>query len=286
MSDANSYIPPKVWTWNKPNGGTFANINRPTAGATHEKVLPRGQHALQLYSMGTPNGQKVTYLLEELLAAGVTEADYDAWMIDINQGDQFGSGFVDLNPNSKIPALIDYSGEQPLKLFETGAILLHLAEKFGRFIPSDPVGRADCLSWLFWQVGSTPYLGGGLGHFYKYAPIKLEYAVDRYAMEVKRQFDVLNRRLADRTFLLDDTYSIADMAVFPWYGALLLDWGFGLSEFLSGQEYAHVYRWATLLADRPAIQRGRRVNRTGTDLPGAVRERHSVRDLDLSTKAA
>jgi len=286
MSDANSYIPPKVWTWNKPNGGTFANINRPTAGATHEKVLPRGQHALQLYSMGTPNGQKVTYLLEELLAAGVTEADYDAWMIDINQGDQFGSGFVDLNPNSKIPALIDYSGEQPLKLFETGAILLHLAEKFGRFIPSDPVGRADCLSWLFWQVGSTPYLGGGLGHFYKYAPIKLEYAVDRYAMEVKRQFDVLNRRLADRTFLLDDTYSIADMAVFPWYGALLLDWGFGLSEFLSGQEYAHVYRWATLLADRPAIQRGRRVNPTGTDLPGAVRKRHSVRDLDLSTKAA
>jgi GSH-dependent disulfide-bond oxidoreductase len=281
MSESDAYVPPKVWTWNKPNGGTFANINRPISGATHEKALPRGKHPLQLHSLGTPNGQKVTILLEELLASGVKEAEYDAWHIDIGAGDQFGSGFVALNPNSKIPALIDYSGEQPINLFESGAILLHLAEKFGRFIPSDPVGRAQCLSWLFWQVGSTPYLGGGFGHFYRYAPTKIEYAIDRYAMEVKRQLHLLNQQLSGKAFLLGDDYSIADIAVFPWYGGLVLDWAYSASEFLSAHEYGDVIRWAKAIAERPAVKRGLRVNRTGDKPAGLVKERHSARDLDV-----
>jgi GSH-dependent disulfide-bond oxidoreductase len=278
MSDAAAYEPPKVWTWNKPNGGTFANINRPTSGATHEKPLTRGEHPLQLYSLGTPNGQKVTILLEELLALGVKEAEYDAWLIDIGAGDQFGSGFVALNPNSKIPALIDYSGKQPVELFESGAILLHLAEKFGHFMPKDPVGRASALSWLFWQVGSAPYLGGGFGHFYKYAPEKFEYAIDRFAMEVKRQLHVLDQRLTERPFLLGDNYSIADIAVYPWYGALVQNGAYGAAEFLSAHEYNAVIRWAKAIAARPAVQRGVRVNRNGE---GFVKERHNARDLDL-----
>jgi GSH-dependent disulfide-bond oxidoreductase len=277
MSDPKPYEPPKVWTWNKPNGGTFASINRPTAGATHEKVLPRGEHPFQLYSMGTPNGQKVTILLEELLALGVKEAEYDAWLIDIGAGDQFGSGFVALNPNSKIPALLDNSGPKPIEIFETGAILLHLAEKFGHFVPKEPVARAACLSWLFWQVGSTPYLGGGFGHFYKYAPEKIEYAIDRFAMETKRQLHVLDQRLAGRAFLLGDEYSIADIAVFPWYGALVQNGAYGAAEFLSAHEYTEVVRWANAIAARPAVQRGLRVNRSGD---GFVKERHSARDLD------
>jgi GST-like protein len=281
MSDSESYVPPKVWTWNKPNGGTFANINRPTSGATHDKPLPRGEHPIQLYSLGTPNGQKVTILLEELLALGAKEAEYDAWLIDINAGDQFGSGFVALNPNSKIPALIDYSGKPPINIFETGAILLHLAEKFGRFIPTDPAERASCLSWLFWQVGSTPYLGGGFGHFYKYAPTKIEYAIDRFTMEVKRQLDVLNKQLSAKAFLLGDTYSIADIAVFPWYGGLVLNWAYGAAEFLNANEYGEVVRWAKAIADRPAVRRGLRVNRSGTNPPGLIKERHSARDLDI-----
>jgi len=280
MNESNPYVPPAVWVWDQPNGGTFANINRPTAGATHEKPLPRGKHPLQLYSMGTGNGRKITIMLEELLAAGEHDAEYDAWMIDIFAGDQFGSGFVELNPNSKIAAMIDYSGSQPIKLFETGAILLHLAEKFGRFIPQDPVGRAQCLSWLFWQVGSTPYLPGGLAHFYKYAPVKIEYAINRYAMEVKRQLDVLNQRLEGRTFILGEDYSIADIAIFPWYGGIFLDWGYGLAEFLNSAEYPNVERWAKAIEQRPAVQRGIRVNRTSDDVPGLIRERHSKEDLD------
>jgi len=281
MSDSQAYVPPKVWTWDKPNGGTFASINRPTAGATHDKPLQRGKHPFQLYSQGTPNGQKVTILLEELLALGVKEAEYDAWLIDINAGDQFGSGFVALNPNSKIPALFDYSGEQPIKLFESGAILLHLAEKFGHFIPTGPAERAECLSWLFWQVGSTPYLGGGFGHFYKYAPTKIEYAIDRFAMETKRQLHVLEQQLAGKKFLLGDTYSIADIAVYPWYGGLVLNKAYGAAEFLSAHEYGEVIRWAKSIEARPAVQRGSRVNRSGDNPPGLVKERHSARDLDL-----
>lgn len=280
MSESNEYVPPKVWVWDKPNGGTFASINKPTAGATHEKPLPRGEHPIQLYSMGTGNGRKITIMLEELLAVGVEEAEYDAWMIDISAGDQFGSGFVELNPNSKIAAMIDYGAEQPIKLFETGAILLHLAEKFGHFIPQDPIGRAQCLSWLFWQVGSTPFLPGGLAHFYKYAPVKIEYAINRYAMEVKRQLDVLNQHLEGRTFMLGDYYSIADMAIFPWYGGVFLDWGFGLAEFIDAPQYPNVERWAKVIEQRPAVQRGIRVNRTGDTPPGLIRERHSKADLD------
>ncbi|KJZ64399.1 glutathione-dependent disulfide-bond oxidoreductase [Pseudomonas fluorescens] len=270
MNESNPYVPPAVWVWDQPNGGTFANINKPTAGATHEKPLPRGKHPLQLYSMGTGNGRKITIMLEELLAAGEHDAEYDAWMIDIFAGDQFGSGFVELNPNSKIAAMIDYSGAQPIKLFEAGAILLHLAEKFGRFIPQDPVGRAQCLSWLFWQVGSTPYLPGGLAHFYKYAPVKIEYAINRYAMEVKRQLDVLNQRLEGRTFILGEDYSIADIAIFPWYGGVFLDWGYGHAEFLNNSEYPNVERWAKAIEQRPAVQRGIRVNRTSDDVPGLI----------------
>jgi GSH-dependent disulfide-bond oxidoreductase len=279
MSQLESYVPPKVWAWDGPNGGVFQNINRPTAGATHEKELPRGNHKLQVYSSGTGNGRKVTIMLEELLAAGVNEAEYDAWMIDTRAGDQFGSGFVDLNPGSKIPAMIDYSGTHPVKLFESGAILLYLAEKFDQLIPSDPVGRAECLSWLFWQTGSAPFLPGGLGHFYKFAPVKLEYPINRYAMEVKRQLDVLNRRLSERPFMLGEVYSIADIAIFPWYGGVFLDWGYGLAEFLNSSEYPHVERWAKLIEKRTAVQRGIRVNRVG-DTPGLIRDRHAASDLD------
>jgi GST-like protein len=273
-----SYTPPKVWTWNKDNGGRFANINRPVAGATHEKALPRGRHPLQLYSLGTPNGIKVTILLEELLALGHSGAEYDAWYIDIGAGDQFGSGFVDVNPNSKIPAFLDLSGDPPVRVFESGAILTYLAEKFGVFLPQAGAGRAECLSWLFWQVGSTPYLGGGFGHFFAYAPEKWQYPIDRFAMEVKRQLDVLDRHLAERHYLCGDHYSIADMAVYPWYGGLVLQNLYGAAEFLEVASYGHVVRWANDISARPAVKRGSRVNRSKE--PDAVRERHAASDLD------
>jgi GST-like protein len=276
---ADTYIPPEVWT-NKVNGGVFASINRPAAGATHESDLPVGRHPLQLYSQGTWNGIKVTILLEELLAVGETRAEYDAWLIDIMKGDQFGSGFVEINPNSKIPALVDRSVEKPVHLFESGAILLYLAEKFGRFLPSDTHGRSEVLNWLFWQMGSAPYLGGGFAHFYRYAPIKIEYAIDRYTMEVKRQLDVLNRRLADRPFIAGNGYTIADMAIFPWYGALVLGWANDVRKFLSTHEYSNVERWAAAIAERPAVQRGRLVNRKQNDWPGSLQERHDARDFD------
>jgi len=276
----NDYTVPKVWTHDKENGGVFASINRPTAGATHQKDLPRGRHPLQLYSQGTWNGMKVTMLLEELLAAGVREADYDAWLVDISKGDQFGSGFVDLNPNSKVPALIDYGAPQPIRIFESGAILLHLAEKFGRFMPTDPAARMECLSWLFWQVGSAPYVGGGFAHFYRYAPTRIEYAIDRYTMETKRQFDVLDRRLADRPYIVGDDYTIADIAIFPWWGSYALGWYNDVRDFLGTRGYRNVTRWAETIEARPAVQRGRRVNRTQNDVPGCVLERHEASDLD------
>ena len=275
-----AYVPPKVWRFAAGNGGTFASINRPTAGATHEAELPRGRHPIQLYSQGTWNGMKVTILLEELLALGIREAEYDAWLVDIFKGDQFGSGFVALNPNSKIPALVDYGAETPVPVFESGAILLYLAERFGRFVPVDVAASMECLSWLFWQMGSAPYLGGGFAHFYRYAPVKLEYPIDRYAMEVKRQLDVLDRRLADRPFVAGDGYTIADIAIFPWYGALVLGWGNDVTEFLSTHEYRHVRRWADALSERPAVRRGRLVNRTQGDWPGALRERHDAADFE------
>ena len=271
MSD---YVPPTVWTWDQPSGGRFASVNRPVAGATHERELPIGEHPLQLYSLGTPNGMKVTILLEELLALGHDEAEYDAWIIDIGSGDQFGSGFVALNPNSKIPALFDRTLDT--RVFESGAILLHLAERFDAFLP--PERRPEVLSWLFWQVGSAPYLGGGFGHFYAYAPEKLRYPIDRYAMETKRQLDVLDRRLADHPFVAGDTYTIADMAIWPWYGLLALGKLYDAGEFLSVGDYAHVQRWAAAVRDRPAVQRGIRVNRTWGRDP--VRERHAPSDLD------
>ncbi|MGT2441029.1 glutathione-dependent disulfide-bond oxidoreductase (plasmid) [Bradyrhizobium betae] len=276
---ADNYTPPNVWT-NKVNGGVFASINRPVAGATHESDLPVGRHPLQLYSQGTWNGIKVTILLEELLAVGEAGADYDAWLIDIMKGDQFGSGFVEINPNSKIPALVDRSVEKPVYLFESGAILLYLAEKFGRFLPSDTHGRSEVLNWLFWQMGSAPYLGGGFAHFYRYAPIKIEYAIDRYTMEVKRQLDVLDRRLADRPFIGGNDYTIADVAIFPWYGALVLGWANDVREFLSTREYPNVERWAAAIAERPAVQRGRLVNRKQNDWPGSLQERHDASDFD------
>ena len=272
-----SYTPPKVWVWNKGNGGRFANINRPVAGATHEKPLPRGRHPLQLYSLGTPNGIKVTILLEEMLALGHSGAEYDAWYIDIGAGDQFGSGFVSVNPNSKIPALLDWSGNSPIRVFESGAILTYLAEKFGVFLPQAGAERAECLSWLFWQVGSAPYLGGGFGHFFAYAPEKWQYPIDRFAMEVKRQLDVLDRNLANRRYICGEHYSIADMAIFPWYGGLVLQDLYGASEFLEVATYQHVVRWANEIATRPAVQRGVRVNRTKE--PGALRERHAASDF-------
>lgn len=284
MADSPDYQPPRVWTWNKPSGGTFANINRPVAGATHEKVLPVGRHPLQLYSLGTPNGVKVTIMLEELLAAGHADAEYDAWLIRIGEGDQFGSDFVGINPNSKIPALLDRSGPEPVRVFESGSILLYLAEKFGAFLPKEVAARTEALNWLFWQMGSAPYLGGGFGHFYAYAPTKIEYAIDRFAMEVKRQLDVLDRRLAEHPYLAGDTYTIADIAVFPWYGGLVKGWQYGAAEFLSVQEYTNIQRWADTLLERPAVRRGRMVNRTSGELSGQLRERHDARDFEISTQ--
>lgn len=281
MTDNAEYTPPRVWTWDTASGGAFANINRPIAGPTHEKALPVGNHPLQLYSLGTPNGVKVTVLLEELLALGHRGAEYDAWLVNILEGEQFGSGFVDVNPNSKIPALLDRSGPQPVRVFESGAILLYLAEKFSAFVPTAGAARAECLSWLFWQMGSTPYLGGGFGHFYSYAPIKIEYCINRFTMEVKRQLDVLNRNLAERRFLTGDEYTIADMAVYPWYGVLLEGEIYGnAAEFLDAPSYTHVNRWAAEIASRPAVKRGRRVNRTWGPEADRVTERHQASDLD------
>jgi GST-like protein len=284
MNDSSSYTPPKIWTWNKENGGRFANINRPIAGATHDKELPVGRHPLQLYSLATPNGVKVTVMLEELLALGHRGAEYDAWLIRINEGDQFGSGFVAANPNSKIPALVDRSGATPIRVFESGSILLHLAEKFHAFLPTDSQARAECLSWLFWQMGSAPYLGGGFGHFYAYAPSRIEYAIDRFAMEVKRQLDVLDRRLAESTYLAGDDYTIADMAVWPWYGALAKGLVYGAGEFLQVQEYKNVQRWTELVGERPAVKRGRMVNRIQGEPSSQLRERHDASDFDTKTQ--
>ncbi|MEG3090698.1 glutathione-dependent disulfide-bond oxidoreductase [Sphingomonas sp. PB1R3] len=282
MSD-DAYTPPAIWTWEKENGGQFASINRPIAGPTHDKPLPVGQHPLQLYSMGTPNGVKVTILLEELLAAGHKDAEYDAWLIRISEGDQFGSGFVAINPNSKIPALVDRRGAEPLAIFESGAIMTHLAESFGAFLPAEPAARARVMSWLFWQMGSAPFLGGGFGHFYAYAPMKIEYAINRYAMEAKRQLDVLNRQLADNAYVAGDEYSIADMAIWSWYGQLVLGDLYKAAEFLQVGEYTHVLRWARELAERPAVKRGRMVNRTIGDPSEQLPERHDASDFDLRT---
>jgi len=274
MTDSIEYTPPKVWTWGQESGGRFANINRPNAGATHEKDLPVGRHPLQLYSLATPNGVKVTVMLEELLASGFTGAEYDAWLIRITNGEQFGSGFVAVNPNSKIPALLDRSAPEPIRVFESGAILLYLAEKFGAFLPTSASQRAECLCWLFWQMGSAPYLGGGFGHFYAYAPSKMEYPIDRFAMEVKRQLDVLDRRLAHNQYLAGDDYSIADMAVWPWYGALAQGLLYEAGEFLQVQDYPHLQRWTAQIAQRPALQRGRMVNRAWGDPAAQLHERH------------
>jgi GST-like protein len=284
MNDSSDYLPPKVWTWNKASGGQFASINRPIAGATQEKDLPVGRHPLQLYSLGTPNGVKVTILLEELLAIGRSGAEYDAWLINIINGDQFGSGFVAVNPNSKIPALLDRSGETPIRVFESGAILLYLADKFQAYLPTNAAARAECLSWLFWQVGSAPFLGGGFGHFYAYAPAKIEYAIDRFAMEVKRQLDVLDRRLGESEYIAGDSYTIADMAIFPWYGGLVKGWLYSAAEFLSVDEYKNVQRWASVLLARPAVQRGRMVNRTFGEPASQLHERHAARDFDTKTQ--
>lgn len=283
MTDPAAYTPPRIWTWNKASGGRFANINRPVSGATHDKVLPLGRHPLQLYSLATPNGVKVTVMLEELLALGHAGAEYDAWLIRINEGDQFGSGFVEVNPNSKIPALLDRSGPEPVRVFESGAILLYLAEKFGALLPGG-AARAECLSWLFWQMGSAPYLGGGFGHFYAYAPTKIEYAIDRFAMEVKRQLDVLDRRLAASEFLAGPEYTIADIAVWPWYGALAKGLLYEAGEFLQVQEYRHVQRWTDAIAARPAVQRGRMVNRVMGQPSSQLRERHEASDFDTRTQ--
>jgi len=284
MSSSSDYTPPKVWTWNKASGGRFASINRPIAGPTHDKELPVGRHPLQLYSLGTPNGQKVTIMLEELLALGHAQAEYDAWLIKIGDGDQFGSGFVAANPNSKIPALVDRSGPTPVRVFESGAILLHLAEKFGAFLPKQGAARAECLSWLFWQMGSAPYLGGGFGHFYAYAPTKIEYAIDRFAMETKRQLDVLDRRLGETGYLAGDDYTIADIAVWPWYGGLAKGLLYGAGEFLSVQDYKNVQRWADVIGERPAVKRGRIVNRLQGDPANQLHERHDASDFELRTQ--
>ncbi|MDE1174971.1 MAG: glutathione-dependent disulfide-bond oxidoreductase [Parvibaculaceae bacterium] len=284
MVDSSDYVPPKVWTWNKGSGGRFANINRPVSGATHEKELPVGRHPLQLYSLATPNGVKVTVMLEELLALGHGGAEYDAWLINIGEGDQFGSGFVAVNPNSKIPALMDRSGPKPIRVFESGAILLYLAEKFGAFLPTDAATRAECLSWLFWQMGSAPYLGGGFGHFYAYAPTKIEYAIDRFAMEVKRQLDVLDKQLADNEYIAGHEYTIADMAIWPWYGGLAKGLLYESGEFLSVQDYKHVQRWADLLGARPAVKRGRMVNRVFGEPSSQLHERHDAADFDTRTQ--
>ena len=284
MTDETAYTPPRVWTWNKQHGGDFANINRPVAGPTHEKVLPVGRHPLQLYSLATPNGVKITVMLEELLARGHAGAEYDAWLINIREGDQFGSGFVGVNPNSKIPALLDRSGPTPIRVFESGAILIHLAEKFGAFLPTAPAARAECLSWLMWQMGAAPYLGGGFGHFYAYAPVKIEYAIDRYAMEVKRQLDVLDRRLAESAYLAGTEYTIADIAVWPWYGALARGLVYEAGEFLQVGDYRNVQRWTQTIADRPAVKRGRMVNRTHGDPASQLHERHEASDFDSKTQ--
>ena len=284
MTDPADYTPPEIWTWNRENGGRFASINRPIAGATHDKELPVGRHPLQLYSLATPNGMKVTVMLEELLALGHAGAEYDAWLIRINDGDQFGSGFVAVNPNSKIPALMDRSGPVPIRVFESGAILLHLAEKFGALAPIDAAKRAECLSWLFWQMGSAPYLGGGFGHFYAYAPIKIEYAIDRFAMEVKRQLDVLDRRLAETAFLAGDEYTIADIAVWCWYGRLAKGLAYGAGTFLQVEDYKNLQRWADLIAARPAVRRGCMVNRIMGEPAGQLHERHDAADFETRTQ--
>jgi len=284
MSDSADYTPPAVWTWDSESGGTWAKINRPIAGATHEKTLPVGKHPMQLYSLGTPNGQKVTIMLEELLALGHKGAEYDAWLIKIGEGEQFGSGFVAINPNSKIPALLDRGEPRPVRVFESGAILQYLAEKFGAFLPTDRAARAECLSWLFWQMGSAPYLGGGFGHFYAYAPVKIEYAIDRFAMETKRQLDVLDRRLAESRFLGGDDYTIADIAVWPWYGGLAKGLLYGAGEFLAVHEYKNVQRWADAILERPAVKRGRIVNRLQGDPANQLHERHDASDFDLRTQ--
>ena len=284
MTENSEYVPPKVWTWEQPNGGTFASTNRPIAGATHDAELPRGKHPFQLYSMGTPNGVKVTVMFEELLAAGHADAEYDAWLISIGKGDQFGSGFVDINPNSKIPALVDYSGDAPLRVFESGSILVHLAEKFGAFLPTDLAARTECMNWLFWQMGSAPYLGGGFGHFYAYAPYKMEYPIDRFSMEVKRQLDVLDRQLAENPFVAGDEYTIADMAIFPWYGNLALGRQYNAGEFLDVASYKNVVAWAEKLDARPAVKRGRMVNRTSGEPHEQLRERHDTSDFDTKTQ--
>ncbi len=283
MTEPSTYTPPKVWTWNKESGGKFASINRPISGPTHDKELPVGRHPLQLYSLATPNGQKVTIMLEELLALGHSGAEYDAWLIRID-GNQFGSGFVAVNPNSKIPALMDRSGPKPIRVFESGSILLHLAEKFGALLPTDPAIRTEALSWLFWQMGSAPYLGGGFGHFYAYAPTKIEYAIDRFAMETKRQLDVLDRRLADNEYLAGSEYSIADIAVFPWYGGLAQGLLYDAGEFLSVQDYKNLQRWTAAIANRPAVQRGRMVNRTWGEPSGQLHERHDAGDFETMTQ--
>jgi GSH-dependent disulfide-bond oxidoreductase len=283
MTEPAEYVPPKVWTWNKESGGKFASINRPVSGPTHDKELPVGRHPLQLYSLATPNGVKATVMLEELLAAGHKGAEYDAWLIKID-GNQFGSGFVAVNPNSKIPALMDRSGPKPIRVFESGAILVHLAEKFGAFLPTDTALRAETLSWLFWQMGAAPYLGGGFGHFYAYAPSKIEYAIDRFAMEVKRQLDVLDRRLADNEYLAGKDYTIADIAVWPWYGGLAKGVLYGAAEFLAVEEYKNVQRWADAIAARPAVKRGRMVNRTWGEPSSQLHERHDAGDFDTRTQ--
>ena len=284
MTDTAVYEPPKVWKWERENGGRFASINRPVSGATHEKELPRGKHPHQLYSLATPNGVKVTIMLEELLAAGHAGAEYDAWIINIREGDQFGSGFVAINPNSKIPALVDYSTPKPTRVFESGSILLYLADKFGAFIPEDPSDRAECLSWLFWQMGSAPYLGGGFGHFYAYAPYKMEYPIDRFTMEVKRQLDVLDKRLAENRYVAGDHYTIADMAIWPWYGVLTTGHLYDAAEFLDVQTYTNLLRWFEEIGSRDAVVRGRKVNRTNGPPEDQLRERHDASDFELRTQ--
>jgi len=283
MADTTEYTPPKVWTWEKPNGGQFANVNRPTAGSRQEKELPIGRHPLQLYSMGTPNGVKVTIMLEELLALGHVGAEYDAWLIKIGEGDQFGSDFVKINPNSKIPALLDHSASPPIRVFESGSILLYLAEKFDAFLPKDIATRTETMNWLFWQMGSAPYLGGGFGHFYAYAPYKMEYPIDRFAMETKRQLDVLDQRLSQNEYLAGKEYTIADITVFPWYGALVKGWLYGAAEFLSVHEYVNVQRWADRILERPAVRRGRIVNRTWGEPSEQLLERHNSSDFDTKS---
>jgi len=284
MKDTPQYIPQKVWTWDAPSGGNWESINRPIAGPTHDKPLPAGKHPIQLYSLATPNGVKVTVMLEELLALGFEGAEYDAHLIRIGDGDQFGSGFVEVNPNSKIPAIMDNSTSPPTRIFESGAILLYLAEKFAALLPSDPADRAECLSWLFWQIGSAPYLGGGFGHFYKYADEKIEYCIDRFTMEVKRQMDVLDRHLANNQYMCGDEYTIADIAIWPWYGAVALDIVYEAAEFLDAKSYVHLMRWAQQIESRTAVQRGRMVNRTSGPLDGQLHERHDARDFEDRTQ--